>query len=49
MAYGPGYSLGIRTTPTFELDLHFGCNYTRAKFHDYISNGCNAIVLTRFC
>jgi len=36
-------------TPIFELDLHFGPNYTSANFHICISNGCNAIELTRFC
>jgi len=29
----------------FELDLHFVPNYTSAKFHACLSNGCNAIVL----
>ena len=33
----------------FELDLHFGPNYTSAKFHGLqLSNGCNDIAL-RFC
>jgi len=30
-----------------DLDLRF--NYTAAKFHVCISNGCNTIVLVRFC
>ena len=28
----------------FEFDLHFGPNYTSAKFHVCISNGCNALM-----
>jgi len=30
------------------LDLPFGPHYTPAKFHVYISNGYNTIMLTRF-
>ena len=41
--------LSIRTTHVLEVDLHFAPNYTPAKFHVCISNGCNAIMLTRFC
>jgi len=37
------------TTPVFEVHLQFGRNYTPAKFRVYISIGCNAVVLTRFC
>ena len=36
-----------RTTPVF--DLHFGSSYTSAEFHICIFNGCDAVVLTRFC
>jgi len=42
-------SAAIHTAPVFELDLHFGPNYTSGKFYVCISNGCNAIVLTTFC
>jgi len=35
------------TTPIFGLDLHFGPDYTPAKFHVCNFNGCNIIILTR--
>jgi len=34
------------TTPVFELNLHFGPNFTPVKFPVSTSNSCNAIVLT---
>jgi len=38
------------TTPSFEFDLHFGHNSQphTCQVHVYISDDCNAIVLTRF-
>jgi len=38
-----------RTKPIFDLDLHFDSSYTPTKSNVYISNDCNAVVLTRFC
>ena len=35
------WALSNRTTPIFDLDLHFGPKYTSVKFRVCISNGCN--------
>jgi len=39
-------TLSTHTISIFDLNLHFGPNYTSAKFHVCIYNCCNAIVLT---